>query len=461
MAALTGFLWIAAIWSLTVLVVVRVWRRSGEPQPLSPLVLRALVLAMLGTQAADASTAGDGLGVDAVIRGLLASAALVFAVRVLLVNGREGRTRAGRRTSLFLLSVYAAIAAFSTFYSVAPIETAGKAYELGVAVVIVWAIATSPRAKVQLRAAVELIVLLWAAELIVAIPGFFLLPSQFVLLEEGRPGFLFTSTMGAPYAHSNGLSSIGAMVAAYALARSLHTRERIARRWWYALAAVGSVGIVLASGRQGVIIWGVGIGLILFLYARPLFVFGAIPLVALAVYEWSGQLWTALTRQQQETTLYTLSGRLDFWQGAIGVWQESPLLGYGFGVGGRLVALPSIGQAAIGSLHSGYFEALVGVGLIGVFPLAAAVVRLVRWSYVRLRQGVDVHLAILVPPMLMHTAISLGFAAWSSSEFLVLALLAAYADLTMRDARRRRLDRPAVTTQRAPSAGTATRAVHG
>lgn len=429
---MTGFFWIAATWGLTGYVLMRILRRRPGGWPLSPLLAGCVVLLMLGTQSAetDASTASSAIGLDTVLRGFLASAALVFAVRVLLVNGHEGRARLNRgRINLAVLSMYATIAALSTLYSVDPIQTAGKAYELGVAVIVAWAIATSRNARQQLAAAVELIVVLWSAMLIVAIPGFFLLPSQFVLSTDGRPGFIFASTMAAPYAHSNGLSAIGAVLAAYAIAKGLHTPSPEIRRRWYWLAGVGSVAILLASGRQGVIIWAAGVGLVLFLYARPMFVFGLIPATAFVVYEFGATLWTALTRQQQDVTLYTLSGRLDFWDAAITAWRDSPVLGYGFGVGGRLVALASIGEGEIGSLHSGYFEALVGVGLIGVVTLLIVVLRVVRWSWIHLHRGVSAHLGILIVPLLLHTAISLGFAAWLSSQFMVLAFLAAYADL--------------------------------
>jgi O-antigen ligase len=442
-----GFLWIAAIWSLTLYGLYRfVVVRSGR-WPLSPILVQSLFLLLLGIESTGAPSTGNSIGLNTVIRGFLASAALVFALRALLVNASRGRVRRGtRRTNLMLLSAYAGFAAFSTMYSASPLQTAGKAYEMVVGMIVVWAIATSADARNQMRAAIDMIVILWAAILVVAIPGFFLVPSHFVLQEEGRPGFIFTETMAAPYAHSNGLSAIGAMVAAYALARGFRETTPLARRLWFALGIVSSGGILLASGRQGVVIWAVSVGIVLFMLARPLCVFIVIPATAFATQHWSMQLWSALTRDQQETTLYTLSGRLSFWNAAIEVWKQSPLIGYGFGSGGRFVALPSIGQGFIGSLHSGYFEALVGVGLIGVMPLLIVVVRVVRWSWLRLLRGVEPHLSILIVPLAMHTAISLGFGAWLSSQFLVLALIASCADLEPELGRSRRalLQRAAV-----------------
>lgn len=425
-----GFLWIAAIWTLTLWVLFRFHVKRKRQWPMAPLLILSLFLLLLGIESTGAPSTTNTIGLNTVIRGFLASAALVFALRALLVNAAHDRVRSGvRRTNLMLLTAYAVVAVLSTLYSVSPLQTAGKAYEMVVGVVVIWAIATSPNASHQLRAAIDMIVILWATILLVAIPGFFVLPSRFVLLEEGRPGFIFTETMAAPYAHSNGLSAIGAMVAAYALARGFREQGRVARRAWFALGIVSSFGILLASGRQGVVIWSVSVGIVLFVQARPLFVFLIIPATAFALQQWSLQLWSALTRDQQETTLYTLSGRLSFWNAAIDAWKGSPLIGYGFGSGGRFVALPSIGQGFIGSLHSGYFEALVGVGLIGTMPLLIVVLRVTRWSWLRLKQGIEPHLAILIVPLAMHTAISLGFGAWLSSQFLVLGLLAACADL--------------------------------
>lgn len=387
---------------------------------------------MLATNST-ASEAGPGaLGLHTILRGVLVSAALVFVIRALLVNGRNDRAGAGhQRTNLVLLAFYATIAAVSTFYSVDPLQTAGKAYEISIAVMLAWALATSPSAAQQLRAALDFIVVLWSARLLVAIPGYFILPSQFVS-PDGRPGFVFSTTMASPYTHSNGLSASGAMLAAYAIARGINTPEIRARRLWYVLAATASVAVLLASGRQGVIIWAVGVGIVLFLYARPVFVYFLIPCLAFLLHQFGGVLWEAFTRQQQDATLYSLSGRTDFWLAAIDAWRDSPLLGYGFGSGGRLVALTNIGAGHISSLHSGYFEALVGVGLTGTIPLLIVVVRVVRWSFRSLRLGSDAHLAILIVPLVLHAGISLGFAAWLSSEFLALAFLGGLADLARR-----------------------------
>lgn len=434
---MTGFYWITTIWLLTVYAFYLYHVRRRDGWPLSPLVTRCLVLLLFGSVSGGA--AGAGIGLSTVIRGFLAAAALVFAVRALLINSAEGRIRAaGRRTNILLLSGYAAAAVISVTYSVAPLQTAGKAFEIGVAVLVVWAVATSPNAEQQIRVAVELIIMMWMATLAVAMVGFFVLPSQFVQVIDGRPGFVFPSSMGAPYSHSNGLSALGAMVAAYAVARAVTARTAGPKRWWIGVTILSSVAILLASGRQGVIIWAIAVGIVLFLYARAVFVFALIPAVGFALVQWSAPLWAAITRNQQEAQLYTLTGRLGFWEGAIEVWRDNPLIGYGFGVGGKFVALPSIGQDAIGSLHNGYFEALVGVGLVGTVPLAIVVLRVARWSWIRLQRGVEPHLAILIIPLAMHTAVSLGFAAWLTSQFVVLALVGAYADLAPEPRRRHR-----------------------
>lgn len=429
-----GLVWIIAIWSLALAVLYWLHGRNGRDWQLSPLLVRAIVLVLLATESAGSGIGDTSIGLATIVRGGLASAALVFAVRVLLVNSVFGRVRSQRRTNLILLSVYAGFAAFTTLYSVAPIQTAGKAYELGVGVIIIWAIATSANARVQLKAAIDLIVVLWSSMLVAAMVGFFVMPSEFTVADT-RPGFVFDSAMGAPYAHSNGLSAIGATVAAYALARGFTCEAARGRRAWHALAVLASMAIVLASGRQGVAIWAVSVGIVLFVAARPLFVFFVTPCFVVGVYYWGARLWQALSRDQYESTLVTLTGRLDFWRGAIDVWYESPLLGYGFGVGGRFVALPGIGADDVSSLHSGYFEALVGVGLLGLIPLLTVAYRVARWSVPRIVTGVQLPLAILIVPLAMHTAVSLGFGGWLSSQFIVLSLLAAYVDIDETSAR--------------------------
>jgi O-antigen ligase len=193
---------------------------------------------------------------------------------------------------------------------------------------------------------------------------------------------------------------------------------------------MGTIGVVLSSGRQGLAIWLVAIVAVLWVLRRRLFVFLIAPLsAAIVVLNWD-PIWTSIQRDQPSASFATWSGRLTFWAQAIEVWKEHPWTGYGFGVGGRFAVL-----GGTISLHSGYFEALTGVGLLGVIPLLYVVARVAWWSGKSLLSGVLVRETVLFLPLVLHTLVSLGFAAWLKSDFFVFVFLIILADAATQERR--------------------------
>lgn len=388
----------------------------------------ALVLALLGTHSfVGGSTAEEilknPLVLERLVRGALAAAALVV-ILPLLINRLRNSPRVGPGMTALIL--YVVIAGTSALYSSATFVSAAKAFELGLGLLIVWALVLEPERPIEgLHRAVRFIISLEAALLSTAVIGFFLLPGTFSRVQD-RPGFLTEATMVSPYSHSNGLSASGSMVAAYALALFLNSATTKERLKWGVLAVLGTAGTLLASGRQGLVIWLVATAVLLWVHRRKLFAFLVAPASAyLVASNWSS-IWRIVARNQSRSTLSTWSGRRVWWASALEVWKDHPWTGYGFGVGGRFVASSS---SARSSLHNGYMEALVGVGIIGLMPLAIAAVRMVIWCGDRLFRTNDTHLAILAVPLLLHTLVSLGFGGWLNEDFLILGVLVGLTDL--------------------------------
>ena len=202
-----------------------------------------------------------------------------------------------------------------------------------------------------------------------------------------------------------------------------------------ALFILATTGLILASGRQGLIMWMASVLLLLWVLRRRLLIMLIGPAGVLAFVAFSDAFWTAFVRNQPEQ-LANLSDRTLFWQAAFDAWLRHPWTGYGFGAGGRFVALEVVNEGQITSLHSGYMEALVGVGLLGLVPLAYAVFRATVWALKALRDRVDVPIAILIVPLLLHASVSLGFAAWLTADFIVLVAMIALSDLQSRERHR-------------------------
>ncbi len=430
-----GLIWALGLWGVLLIVVLpltgyRSWLRLPNREFI------ALALLLIGTNSNISRSAEDVLQdpviLETILRGAFASVALLLVLPLLM--SRLSLESTGTR-ALTAMTFYGTAAVVSIAYSAAPFSTAGKAYELVVALIIAWTMFLHPDRKQVVRDAVEWLVLLGALEVGIAVVGFFVVPELFSEVQSRTP-FIGSATMVSPYSHSNGLSAEGALVSAYALASWLGagtpfgtaTSVRLSTFFWKIVFVIGTAATVLASARQGLIIWLVSIAVVLWVFRRALFVL-AVPAAALFAIQYWDVIWDVVSRNQQQVTLATWSGRLIYWDVAIEAWSEHPWTGYGFGAGGRFVALSQIGKSNISSIHSGYFEALIGVGLLGLVPLFYAIWRVARWSVRHLRFKTDVSAAVLVAPLLLHASVSLGFAGWVTASVLIFLLLAALSDI--------------------------------
>jgi hypothetical protein len=390
----------------------------------------ALVLALLGTFSIISGTdteeiLRDPVRIERVVRGGLAVLALLVVAPVLM-----NRIRAyvpGHRAMTGLLA-YVGVALASSIYSAAPLVTAAKVLELTAGLAPILAIAVGPDPGKRLRSTVTLIIGLLSAMLTVAIVGFVILPSIFRTVGS-RPGFVMEETLVSPFAHNNGMSAFGALIAVFALARILTSLDH--RRLWSSVALVGVLSIVLAAGRQGVIILLLGLAIVLWSTRRTLLVGLVVPAAAWIAYEYGDTLFDIFARDRPQN-LSTLSGRTGWWQVALETWSAHPWTGWGYGAGGRFVALASLGRT-ISSVHSGYIETLVGVGIVGMVGLAYALAEVLIWSFRNLRA--ETALATLIFPLVLRTAVSQGFGGWLNIEFVLFALLVAIVDQSRIDRR--------------------------
>jgi O-antigen ligase len=438
-----GLIWTLLVWGVAVVVIapqgVRGFLKTGRV-PMSRERI-AIVLALLGTHTFAPVTTGaevlaNPIVLERVVRGVLSVLSLVVIFPVLLERSRSSATQLGR--GLTAVVVYGIVALVSTLYSISALVTGAKVLELAAGLVVVIAVAMSAKSGAELRRLIEFVVLLEAALVVGAMVGYVAVP-EFFQARVWRPGFILRYAMVAPYNHSNELSASAALVAAYSLATVFTTEGRRQKRYWLALFIFTTAGLMLASGRQGLIMWMASVLIILWVLRRRILVLLVGPAAVVAYFLYSDAFWTAFVRNQPEQ-LANLSDRTLFWQAAYDAWLRHPWTGYGYGAGGRFVALEVVNEGQITSLHSGYMEALVGVGLLGLLPLAYAVFRATGWALRALRDRVDVPIAILMVPLVLHASVSLGFAAWLTADFVVFGSIVALADL--HEASRRRQYEP-------------------
>jgi len=429
---LRGLSWTVGVWAVALIVLAPAgWRSVLRARSFG--LTRAqwgLLFVLIGSHSHAAPTTAEEVLADPVvaerlIRGAFDALALLL-IAPALINAIR-RSRPLKTPGLTALTAYGMIAGVSVLYSIAFTVTVGKVFELAAVLAPLWLIALGPDPAKEFRSTARLFVFLEAALVGVAVIGFFLLPSSF-LSTDGRPGFITSRTMGSPYAHFDGLSAGSALIFAYALASVLNATDRRARLGWAALALMGTLGMLLTSGRQGLIIWLVSAAVLLWFHRRKLLLLLIAPATALVVWANWEALWSIVTRDQAAANISTWSGRLIWWGVGLDTASTHPLTGFGFGAGGRWAALQQISQDSASSIHNGYLEALLGVGIIGLTLLLIPVVRVAIWSFRNLVARIDTPYAILIVPLLLHTFVSLGFGGWVNADLVLLACLAGVAD---------------------------------
>lgn len=428
---LRGLIWVAVICIGFFTIFSRFRRRDQVVADWFGREQLALILALLGTFSIASGTTDtdevlrDPVTIERAVRGGLAVLALLI-VAPALVNRIRSYTP-GHRALTGLLA-YVGVALVSTIYSAAPLVTAAKVLELTAGLAPILAIALGPEPGRRLRNTAILMIGLVSAMLTVTVVGFVALPSVFRTFGS-RPGFVIQETLVSPYLHNNGLAALGALIAVFAAARMLRSSDH--RRLWSSVAVVGVLNVVLAAGRQGVIILLVGLAIVLWSTRRTLLVGLVVPAAAWITYEYGDTLFDIFARNRPQN-LGTLSGRVGWWEVALETWSAHPWTGWGYGAGGRFVALASIGRTT-SSVHSGYIETLVGVGIIGIVGLIYALAEVLVWSFRNLRT--ETALATLIFPLALRTAVSQGFGGWLNIEFVLFALLVAIVDQNRIDRR--------------------------
>ncbi len=365
--------------------------------------------------------------IETITRGAFALAALALLVPMFVPQARLAYVIRGKRWGMLGLGFYFVVAALSVLWSASPLNTAGKVLEIAVAFGLVWVLVTGPDAVAALKNTLKFVLFLEASLIIVAIAGFLLVPSVFSE-ELSRRGFFFRGTMVAPFGGPNGFSAVGAMLAAYSAAHLFETPAGRPRSHWVGLFLIGSLATVLSSGRQGVMIWIVGLAVVLLVFRRELFLLFVAPAAAALTFLNWDFLWGIVSRDQVAGSLSTLTGRTVLWEAGWDALWRQPLTGYGFGAGSRFVALRAIGKDYLTHIHNGFLEALLGVGIIGFIPFIYTVARTVGWSVRHLVRRIDVPYAILVVPLVMQNLFGLGFGAWFNPNLLLFALLVGLAD---------------------------------
>jgi hypothetical protein len=166
----------------------------------------------------------------------------------------------------------------------------------------------------------------------------------------------------------------GLVVSAGVLLLLAFTLNSLRKRTWLAgFVVLGATVMLISGGKAGIIAGTVSVTLFFVLQKRPALAFGwllgifALGCVVFAVTP----LPTYFSTYYEQGQVYSITGRTDLWVGALAAIKQHPILGNGYAAG-RFVSLQVEGAfTEAGNLHNGFLEVLYDNGVIGLVPLLA------------------------------------------------------------------------------------------
>jgi len=297
----------------------------------------------------------------------LIRAPLTFVAAMLALSQPSFPRLTFRDLRLWFL-VYAGYFILSLAWSTAPLQTAGKAFELIVGTLIVLQASRDKYALRRLEGIYRLTLLLTSFLALITLLGYFAGIEVFV---NRRVGIFTQTTAESPFYSVNGLGYLSVSFVLVAFAEYILGGVTILRalpQLTYALFVFS-----FASSKTSFAILALGIAAVL-LRRHKMALIAFLPCIATAGYLLGPRILTRVRENESQANLETMTGRTVMWAAAIRDWEKHPLLGYGGGVGGKH-ALSSMWGGTLSKmshLHDGFLECLTGLGIFG-FLLACAI----------------------------------------------------------------------------------------
>lgn len=304
----------------------------------------------------------------------------LLGIAALLSSTPSGTQANQRLTSLpiRLYIAYAVVVFAGALVSVNLPLTAYRGVELVVALVVLLGARKMVGADATKRIESTLY---WSTSVLVAMVwlGVVFFPSRAIVHLANGAIPIQSALQGVyPPISSNGVGTLGAILVIWSLARVSSLPGERLRPWVaYTLAALGLTTVIFAQYRTGYI--SLAIGTLFLILLRKKWGLAALLIAAVVgVLLWRPSLISTaepyVLRGQTVTEAQQLSGRVSWWEAALPVWQESPLIGRGLLTASRFEVFAQLGQDKLAGLHSTWMEALVGTGAIGVALLALSFV---------------------------------------------------------------------------------------
>lgn len=272
------------------------------------------------------------------------------------------------------LTMYAAVSAVSTLWSVYPAWTFYKSLEYLVDVAALAAILATVQSTETYRTFLN-----WTWALFGLLVASFWLGALVwpTLAFEPSTGLLSVRLAGVvPAVDANSVGEFGAILAIVALSRLLtegHGKHQ--RAWYYLVYAVGLVTLIFSQTRSAVGGFLLGVLLVLFFTKGKGITALAVSAgaIALSVASVRTVLWRAISRGQSEEMFKSATGRVEGWSLA---WHQilvNPIVGAG-AYTSRFTVLAKLGETKTSSVLNTFVDVALGGGIVGLIPVLIAFV---------------------------------------------------------------------------------------
>jgi O-antigen ligase len=289
---------------------------------------------------------------------------LFLALLVILIRGFE-HLRGSSAGPNKWLSLFALVALFSVSFSPKPLYSLAWAFKL-LLVVLVLLICSNTICDLN-----DMESFFWST-----FWGFVVLIMLPVARAFANPATAFEGGRLTDSASPTGLAaSAGTLLL---LALTLNSARK--KPWLVGFAIVGATVMLLTGGKAG-IISGIASVILFFAVQKRLgaglgwvLAVSVLGCVVLATTPMASYFWT----YQEQNEIVTLTGRTDLWAAAWAHIKQHPILGAGY-VAGRFLSLQVEGIfPEAGHLHNGFLEVLYNNGIVGLVPVVAMHVAILR-----------------------------------------------------------------------------------
>jgi len=296
---------------------------------------------------------------------------------VVLAFWFQRRERAASQTgrhgylAVALLLAYGVLSLMSSLWSVVPLWTAYKSTEYLVGLVLAICVAYLVKTLFDLESIVNTTWGIYIVLLGFVWAGLLLAPARAMVPTGGVLGWRLGGVF--PIASTNTVGDLAATVLLIAIVRLAYARG--SKRWWTILMVAALGALFLSQARSALL--GVVAAVLVLTISLPRIRRQGVLLgvgVASLTYIFVDLVYSYLVRGQSTGNLQTLSGRTLYWDAALELWRQHPIVGAGGYAAGRFGVLQQLGEQTTSSLHNTWIELLVGTGVVGAAIVAVAVI---------------------------------------------------------------------------------------